>query len=58
MREIRLLTPSQVAKIFEISEWTVRRLLRIRHIHGVKIGRKWRISEEEVLRLIRGDSND
>lgn len=44
--------PAVLAKAADISEKTVKRLLRSNRIHGVKIGGNWRIPDSEVRRVL------
>ena len=48
-----MLSISEVASILNISEMTVRRKLKSSLIKGVKVGKMWRISAEEVERIKR-----
>jgi len=47
----RLLTVVEVSQILNIAPNTVRRLIQRGEIKGIKIGRLWRISEEEIERI-------
>lgn len=46
-----MLTIEDVAKELNISQITVYRHLKSNKIKGVKIGKNWRISEEEIKRV-------
>lgn len=48
-------TTKEVAEIFKCHVETIRRKIRNGEIKVVKIGREYRISEEEVERLKRGE---
>lgn len=50
----KLLTPEQAAERLNVSDWTIRAWLRSGRIKGVKIGKLWRISEDEIDAMIRG----
>jgi len=41
----------QLARVLDVSYATVRRLVRSGHIRAIRIGRLWRIPDEEVQRL-------
>jgi excisionase family DNA binding protein len=43
-----LLTPEDVAKRLNVSEYTVRRLLRTGELQGLKVGGQWRITPSAV----------
>jgi excisionase family DNA binding protein len=44
----------QVAFRFQIHEETIRRWLRAKRLIGIKAGRAWRISEDEIARVCKG----
>jgi excisionase family DNA binding protein len=46
-----LLTIRQVAFQLQVHEESVRRWLRAKRLIGIKAGRSWRISEEEIQRV-------
>ncbi len=46
-------TVQEVARLLKCSDQTVRKLIKGRELHGAKVGRGWRISHEEVLRMTR-----
>ena len=48
MRMAILFTVEEAAQILKVSEDTVRRWLRDGTLRGRKLGRVWRISEEEI----------
>ncbi len=50
----RLLTPEEVAERLRISRFTVMNYLRSGVLKGVKVGRVWRIEEEELARFRSG----
>jgi len=54
----RLLTPEEAAERLAISSKTVRNWLREGKLHGVKIGRLWRLRELELDALLPGISDD
>lgn len=45
---IKLWTPDEVAEIMSVKEETVRSWLRNGYMRGVKIGKFWRIPEEDL----------
>ncbi len=50
-----MLKPDQVAKRLQVQERTVLAWLRSGRIHGVKIGRLWRVPEDSM-RALLGDA--
>jgi excisionase family DNA binding protein len=54
MSESRLLTPEQVAERLQISPLTVMKHLRAGRLKGRKIGKFWRIEEEDFEAFIQG----
>ncbi|MEA4856765.1 helix-turn-helix domain-containing protein [Solidesulfovibrio sp.] len=46
-------TVQEVAKLLKCSDQPVRKFIRGRALRGVKVGRGWRISHDEVVRLTR-----
>ena len=54
----RLLTPEEAAERLAISSKTVRNWLRAGKLHGVKIGRLWRLRELELDALVPGIRDD
>ena len=50
----RILTVAEVSKILRIGEKTVRDLLRDNALPGIKVGKAWRIPEEDLEKYIRG----
>lgn len=46
-----MLTISEVAKELKLSEMTIFRYLKSGKIKGVKIGKNWRVKQEEVERI-------
>lgn len=46
-------TVQEVAKLLKCSDQTVRKLIRESALRGAKVGRSWRISHDEVLRMTR-----
>lgn len=53
----KLLNTEEVAEALNISEKTVRAMCREGLIKAIKLpgGRTWRVPEDEVVRLVRGD---
>jgi len=49
---IDLLTPNEVAKILKVNVRTVTNLIRAGELKGVKVGRVWRIKEEDLQAFI------
>lgn len=50
-----LLTVPEAAEKLRIAPWTMRHWLRKGKIHGVKIGRDWKIKESAIKRAIDGE---
>jgi excisionase family DNA binding protein len=48
MEDIKLLTPEEVAQALRLDDETIRIWLREGKLKGIKVGRVWRISEEEL----------
>lgn len=48
MSDLKLYTPEEVAKILKVTPRTVRGYLRKGELKGAKIGREWRVTEEQV----------
>ena len=46
-------TVQEVARLLKCSDQTVRKLIKASALRGAKVGRSWRISHDEVLRLTR-----
>ena len=46
-------TVQEVARLLKCSDQTVRKFIKGRSLRGVKVGRGWRISHDEVVRLTR-----
>ena len=53
--EVKMLTVAEVSEILRIGEKTIRDLLRDGALPGVKIGKAWRIPEDDLKNYIRGD---
>jgi len=49
---MRLLKPEEAAEILGVNPGTVRRWLREGKLKGVKVGRLWRITEEDLKAFI------
>ena len=52
-----LLTPKEVAEKLKVSEQTVLRWLRNGKLKGVKVGKLWRVKEEDLRELIKEEEN-
>lgn len=55
--EERLLTPAQVADRLQVTEKTVYRWLDAGKLAGVKLGRLWRIREENLEDFLQKHTN-
>lgn len=53
-----LLTPKEVAKRLRVSERTIYEWLKMKRLRGRKMGRLWRIPEEELDRFIKGGEEE
>lgn len=51
----KLLTVKEVAEILRIAEKTVRELLKEGSLPGIKVGKTWRIPEDDLKKYIRGE---
>jgi excisionase family DNA binding protein len=51
-------TPEELAEEYRVSENVIRKLLRDGTIKGVKIGRQWRIADEEWQEYLRQNSKE
>ena len=52
-----LLTPFDVAKRLQMNERTVTQWLRQGYLRGFKIGKEWRVSEEDLETFIEASAN-
>lgn len=50
---MKMLKVSEVAVELSVSRDTVLRMIQSRAIHAVRVGRQWRVSEDEVRRVKR-----
>ena len=55
--DLRLLTVSEVAQILKMNEQAVLKKLQNRDIKGYKLGKEWRIKEEDIMAWFEGLSN-
>lgn len=46
-------TVADVANYLKLSELTIRKYLKEGKLHGVKIGRTWRISDQDIKNFIK-----
>jgi len=54
----QLLTPEQVAEKLQLSLITVKRWLTAGKLPGYKVGRQWRVSEEQLQQFIEGGQSE
>lgn len=54
--ENQLLTLEEAAERLKISKFTVRRFIEIGKLEGVRVGRQWRVTEEEIKRYIAANT--
>jgi excisionase family DNA binding protein len=52
----RFLTPAQIAERLQVSEKTVTRWLQAGDLKGIKIGRLWRVREEDFEAFLQASS--
>lgn len=52
---IKVYTVKDVMKILKISETTVLTMLKDGRLKGIKVGRYWRISEENLRAFVNGE---
>ena len=50
----KLLKLVEVAEILRVSRQTALRLIKTGQLKAIKVGRQWRVSEEELRRFIEG----
>ncbi len=48
----------QVASIFNVTDATIRNMIHRGDIQAIRVGRLWRISEEEVLKIPKAFKKD
>lgn len=56
----KLYTPSEVAELFQVTQYTIREWLKDGTLTGVKIGSRWRIPQSSIEKLSTvkfGDTN-
>jgi excisionase family DNA binding protein len=53
-----LLTPSQIAERLRTTERTLYNWLRSGHLSGMKVGRLWRIPEENLAAFLQSNGHD
>lgn len=53
----RFLTPAQIAENLQVTEKTVTRWLQAGDLKGIKIGRLWRIREEDFETFVQLSSS-
>jgi excisionase family DNA binding protein len=58
MTDQRLLTPEQVAERLQISRVTVMDFLRKGRLKGHRVGRLWRIKEEDLEAFLEGEPTE
>ena len=49
-----LFTVKEIARIFKIHPYTVRRLARDKKIHAIKIGGQWRFDLDDIKKNLEG----
>ena len=54
----KLLSPERAAQMLDVNPETVRNWLREGKLQGVKVGRLWRIAENELQRFIDQHRDD
>lgn len=53
LQERRYWSPIELASVLRVSPETVRRALRHGTISGIRVGRQWRIPDDEYRRLLQ-----
>jgi excisionase family DNA binding protein len=54
----KLLSPERAAQMLDVNPETVRNWLREGKLQGVKVGRLWRVREEDLQTFLRGNRAD
>ncbi|HEY0071287.1 MAG TPA: helix-turn-helix domain-containing protein [Chloroflexia bacterium] len=49
---MELLTVEETASILKLSPYTIREMLNQKKLPGIKVGRQWRIREQDLLRFL------
>lgn len=49
-----VLTPKQAAAVLQLKPRTVANLLDRGDLHGIKVGKEWRVSRAEIMRFVLG----
>lgn len=52
MNENKMLSLSTVARLLDVSVSTVRRMIKDKRIKAVRIGKQWKIAQEELKRIL------
>ena len=52
---MEVLTPEELAKRWRVSAMTVYRLIQSGELHGFKVGKLWRVTEDEVDKFEKGE---
>jgi len=55
--DLKVYTPEEAAKILKLSPKTVRKYLREGELKGAKLGKEWRITEEQLREFLARRSN-
>lgn len=58
LRGLPLYTLKELAQLLEVTERTLHTYIKDGKIKGVKIGGKWKVTEENLQRFISGGSNN
>lgn len=54
--DLKLYSLQELAKLLEVSERTIHNYVKAGKIKGVKIGGKWKFTEESLKKFINGES--
>jgi excisionase family DNA binding protein len=57
MLETPLLTVHQTAELLKVRESTIRALIHDKRLRAVKIGKEWRIAQEDLERFLNDNAN-
>lgn len=58
MDEIKIYTIEELEKILKIPQYSIRKYLREGKLKGSKIGKHWRVTQEQLKDFLKDNSND
>ena len=53
---LKLYSLQELAKLLEVSERTIHNYVKAGKIKGVKVGGKWKFTEENIRKFVNGES--